>query len=553
MSNARRSLLITLVSLALLAPGAMVAAQPAGPPGDEDSSWSQDGDTLTGEHVSFTLTDTGLIDYAVRGSLVLDDLSYDPALDADNNESDGDTYRADGNGSLEVRDHPTGELDARNEGNLTATLADGWTATLDDDEIALTGPENMTGSIEGEALTLDGSTITADGELRLRLDMPDDEDGNETDDGHGPDARPDDRGPGDADDRGEDARDRDDDEDDDDDRHGPSEHADRRAFRGAFAMDGGEVTGKHVSFTLADGGVQAYSVSNQTWFASIAFDPALDAEEIETEGATLEAEGEDAELKAIDNPTGHLKAEADDGTITLTLADGINATWVQDDDDDEEERERLLLTLPDGTRATLKGDNMTLDGNTIVAQEEVKFLVMPRGMNGEEVDEAIADGRVIAQIMVAKGQGGQPEAIGVENGAVNLTTNASEGQVTLTIEGHGEGRAVLFNLEQGSVGPVEDLVIRFDGERIQPAQGLNDVLTVEEGEGAEYLLIVGANTTQVLVQVPHFSVHTVQIQSASAFAPLVESIPGSMPAFALAIVGGVLFVGATYAIRTRKG
>lgn len=550
MPAAQRTLLITLMSMALLFPGGAVLAQPAGTPAADGSAWTSDGDTYTGDHVSFTLTDAGLADYTVDATPVLEDLSYDPPLDADSNDTSGDTFQADGNGSLEVRDRPTGELDARSDGNLTATLSDGWNATLDDGEIALTGPENMTGTIEGDDLSLDNQTITAEEELRLRLDASAEEDESDDDD-RGPGARPDNRGRGNADDRGEDARDRD---DDDDDRRGPPEHVDRRAFRGAFSVSDGEVDGKHVAFTYANGSISDYSVSNQTWFTSVTFDPALETEELKARGATFEAEGEDAEFKAIDNPTGHLKAEADDGTVTVTLADGINATWVEDDDDDEE-RERLLLTAPDGTRATIKGDNLTLtDGNTtIVSEEEIKFLVMPRGMNGEEVDAALADGRVVAQVMVAKGQGGQPEAIGVENGAVNLTTNASEGQVTLTIEGHGEGRAVLFNLEEGSVGPVEDLVIRFDGERIQPASGLNDVLTAEEGEGAEYILIVGANTTQVLVQVPHFSVHTVQIQSASAFAPLVESIPGSMPAFALAIVGGVLFVGATYAIRTRKG
>lgn len=554
--------MIALVSLALLLPSAAVLAQPGGPPDAADGTWTTDGAAVTGEHVSFTLTDAGLADYTVDGALVLSTLSFDPPLDPESNGTDGDTFRADGNGSLEVRDRPTGELDAETDGNLTITLADGWAAASDDeeDEAILTGPDDRTGTIHGQALSIDGATITSQQELSLQLDAPADadedteDDDDEDRDRSGPGAG---AGPGNAGDRGQDAREQDDEDDDDDDedRRGPPAHAQRRAFRGAFSMSDGIVEGNHVSFTLADGGLQAYSVSNQTWFTSVAFDPALDPDEIKTRGATFEAEGEDAEVKAIDNPTGHLKAEADDGTITLHLADGVNASWLGDDEDDDEERERLLLTASDGTRATVKGDNLTLtDGNrTVVAAEEIKFLVMPRGMNSQEVDDAIADGRVVAQVMVARGQGGTPEAIGIENGAVNLTTNASEGQVTLTIEGHGEGRAVLFNLEHGSVGTIEDLVIRFDGERIQPADGLNDVLTPTEGEDAEYLLIVGANTTQVLVQVPHFSVHTVQIQSAGALAPLVDAVPGSMPAFALAIVGGALFVGATYALRTRKG
>lgn len=361
----------------------------------------------------------------------------------------------------------------------------------------------------------------------------------------------------------------DDNETDDDDRRGRGRGGDRdgrdgrdggdeREIRQSVSRQVGQlrladsgVSGSFIAFQISDSGISDYAYRDQVVFTSIAYDPPLAAEEIKMNGAGFKAEGEDAEFKAVDTPNGHFKAENDDGTITLWLAAGFTANLSQERSN--EDRKAIRIDGPDFT-AYLAGEDegLHIQNGTIVATEEVRFIVHAPGLRGHlspRLDQAVQDGQIVAEVLVPEGDDEEPTA--VENGPVNLNVSRSRGNVTITIEGHGPGRTMLFDLERDALGRIEDLVILFDGKEIEHADDLDDVLNTSADEEAEYIILVGKEKTQVLVGIPHFSVHTITLQSAGPIEVLTPLL-GSPVAFLAAMAVAGAFVAVSWGVRNRR-
>ncbi len=297
------------------------------------------------------------------------------------------------------------------------------------------------------------------------------------------------------------------------------------------------VSGEHVSFDVTAGGIADYSVNGTSLFADVSGSAAAEWEEYAIDGSMHKLEGE-AELKVFDTSTGWFIFE-DDGDVTLELADGLR---INDTAHERDGKVRLVIEGPDDLTAHLYvEEGYSVDNGTIVSEEEVRFsLVDGEGVlfrhqeHREETAEAIADGRIAAQVDVPRG--GPPQD--AEFGDVDVQVEETEDGLVATVESHGDGKTFLFNIEEGIFEDLQSLDVIFDGEPIGLADDLDDVLDVSDGV-AEYLIIYGADGAQVFVQVPHFSVHTIALQSSaseSAEAPSLGAVVVGAGALAAAAV-----------------
>ncbi|MDX1612028.1 MAG: hypothetical protein R3185_06630, partial [Candidatus Thermoplasmatota archaeon] len=509
--------------------------RPSGEDRGSRTTLQRNGTSYQGATIAFAYEEGTLTNYTVSGVVWFDEITFSPTMTPSELEVERDRFEVDGeNGELEARDRADGRLDARSDdGVVVAHLAAGVQASEQGrDRLHLVAPDGTTATLEVEdGYVLREGTLRSE-EISLRAH---------------PGAASQREAPTPGSDQGEEAR---------EDRREAARQAQERAFRGSFQQVNGNITGEHVAFSVDDGEIRTYAAGGVTWFANISWQPTLQVDEIKTEGRELEVEGTQGEFKALDNPTGHFKAESEAGNVTLQLADGITARWAKDGSG-----KRIQLTVEDGPGAFVhasRGLTLAHNNTTIEAPAEVKFSIVPPSAHVREVSEAIQTGAIVAEVVVARNrttnETGAPEVVPIAHGDVNLTAEQSVGQVTLTIEGHGEGRTLLFNVERDAIGPVEEMVVRFDGERIRAADGLQDVLHATEGEPPEFLVILGANATQVLVQIPSFSVHTVEIQSTpqAVVIPGPVDLIGSAVAFTVAVIGGVAFVGVSWAVRARK-
>lgn len=311
-------------------------------------------------------------------------------------------------------------------------------------------------------------------------------------------------------------------------------------------------TGRHVSFGVTPDGIVGYAVDDHHVLAQVAIDGDARWDEFAVHGASIKLEGEDAELKVSDTPTGVFRFESEHDTfIQVTFADGIAARPSDADDHRGHGNHRLVLQ-GDGFQALLFTEvGYRLDNGTLEVPGELRLVVTDApglAAKDDATVEGIADGRIAVEIHVPK----DGEVRGAQHGDVNVTIQNEAGSLVAIVEGHGEGKTVLFNLEPGSYTGLDDLDVLFDGGPIGLADSLQDVMHVSEEEAsgsvAEYLILVGAQETQILVQVPHFSVHTIELSGAS-----VGASGSGLSAVAL-IVGGsaaALFVVATLVGRGR--
>lgn len=280
-------------------------------------------------------------------------------------------------------------------------------------------------------------------------------------------------------------------------------------------------TGAYVSFDVTDAGIADYTVDGRLLLTNVSADGSADFEEFKIEGAALKLEGERTEVKIIDNPRGVMKFETEDGPITVQIADGLSVQQVRDDDDDGDDGDEYHLILRDEggnmTAHLFVEDGFDYDGpnGTLTAAKEIRLVVVSAPGLGERSDDAgkaIARGRIAAEVDVPRA-GLYLEA---EYADVNVSVRPTDRGFVATVDREDpEGRTILFTLSESALADPQGLEVRFDGEPIGLADDVDDVLDPSDGV-AEYLIIVGGQGTQVWVQVPHFSPHTIELRGAAA-------------------------------------
>jgi hypothetical protein len=203
----------------------------------------------------------------------------------------------------------------------------------------------------------------------------------------------------------------------------------------------------------------------------------------------------------------------------------------------------LTYTLPPGTRAEMLGPhavafhgqveallvlmgpgNLTLAGSDVSVKlapfASATLLVLDRGADPpwdpdarEAIARAVASGAVGGEITLVAGGGQSGEAV-IPYNAVQLRALAAEpGRVVVGVDSDlREGKVIVLNLDASVLGGAE-LRVLLDGADLTGADDLADALTHTEGEGAEYYVVQGRAGVQVVVQMPRFSPHTLEVLS----------------------------------------
>jgi hypothetical protein len=100
---------------------------------------------------------------------------------------------------------------------------------------------------------------------------------------------------------------------------------------------------------------------------------------------------------------------------------------------------------------------------------------------------------------------------------VSMNQIASNGglQITISALGNVSGpRLLLFNVSSGSIyfpSSGRTLAVVFDGQQISEAASLQQVLNTNSTGTATYVLIGTSTGVQILVAIPHFSSHVIEI------------------------------------------
>ncbi len=130
-------------------------------------------------------------------------------------------------------------------------------------------------------------------------------------------------------------------------------------------------------------------------------------------------------------------------------------------------------------------------------------------------------------------------------------TNGNGVIVSISGENVTGPRVLLVNLTGASytTDSLKSLMVTYDGNVISQASSLSQVLNSSPSDPARFIVLVTSSSVQLLVSIPHFSSHVIQIISGVAGAGSLLAI--NAPILVGAILVGTMLVGVLYAKRRR--
>lgn len=300
-------------------------------------------------------------------------------------------------------------------------------------------------------------------------------------------------------------------DDDEDDRQGRRHGA--RVDVGAFDAGAREAQGKYVSFRYNESGVFGYTAHGITLFDLTAERPSpASSLDIRADQAVVKLRARTFALAAHDNPTAVVRMDVGEGRAILTLVpqarvalDAVGA--------------RFTIGNLSGT---IRGEDLEISGPNVTARDEILvFLDIARAdvdrPHRADIGKAIVRRHVGAEANFELDDDEVREEV-VSYGNVTMTTvKAGKGNLTIQIEGHGdEGRVLVFNVDGRVLGAAKagDLTILLDNVSVAPAGDLRDALDPDDDGFTPESYVVfdpNAQSFQLILTVPHYSVHTLSV------------------------------------------
>ncbi len=309
---------------------------------------------------------------------------------------------------------------------------------------------------------------------------------------------------------------------------------------GHFNYTSGSADGKFVNFNIDSntGVINNYQVNGTTVFTSVSYENETHGN-VMVKGANLFYYGIGAEMNwsnmnhkfgymwrfvhSHDNPAGvlHIVVYGQD-TITYRLGNGITA----------EKSGNHTITL-DGSVAGI----LVFTGNAHVNGSEISVKLGTGEFNfgnytykggsaifirtgawhmkreiKEKIINAIAEGKVGGELHVGRYTDFTNYTYGFHARVQQEEKNRV--QITVDSENH-EGKVVMIDVNKSSMqyDSQHQIVVKIDGKEIKMSSE-TDVLA--GGSEGKYAVVDNGNTVTILVYVPHFSEHTVDVESQSS-------------------------------------
>ena len=320
---------------------------------------------------------------------------------------------------------------------------------------------------------------------------------------------------------------------------------------GRFNYTNGFANGEFVNFQINDktGEIENYKVNGTMVFQSVTYENETSGS-VWTKGATLFYYGMGEKINfnysmskmnfmwrfihAHDNPAGvfHIVVYGED-TVTYTLATGIQAVQTN----------KHIITL----NGTITGvliftGNAVINGNKISVTMGAKnytfgnyefrggsaIFIKTGGWNlpskiREKIINAIQQGKMGGEIDI---NGKNSDFINYTYGLHANVKSSEKNNVQISVSSeNSEGKVIMINVDKSTLNydSNHEITVKIDGKVIKEES--EDSVMAGGSEG-KYAVVNGENTVTILIYVPHFSSHSVDIQSQEK-TPVIGDLAGN--------------------------
>jgi len=301
--------------------------------------------------------------------------------------------------------------------------------------------------------------------------------------------------------------------------------AGKHAFIGSLSYENGYGVGSFIKFLFNDTEIVDYTVirdENITVFNFVHIDGFHPINDPIVHGAVWRLDGDNASIEIHDNPVAlfKIKTRFYSQRITFYLNDNIHVA-------SSSSNSVHLNGLINGTIILAGRGDIEVSNTSIIVRVEgskgcILFLAEPYINNSvcihnywkyeERIRNSIAKGKIFARILVDNSN--SSDSMLFTNGSINCI--ASKNHIEVTVNSSGEGKIIVVDVSNRvlNLSSDDEIKIVVDGENIS-FEDYDDILN-ETGGIAKYTVINGSNGLIVIVYIPHFSVHTIDISKETA-------------------------------------
>lgn len=331
----------------------------------------------------------------------------------------------------------------------------------------------------------------------------------------------------------------------------------KHGFFGNWSYQHGYGAGDLLKFMFdgQNGSILGYTLireeGNITVFDSIDIESSvLKEDSVSYHGAVWRCEGENVQVEIHDNPTSLLKIKAaEQVNVSLELGEGFTAKGTMVDNIiaiQGEVDSKIIVSkenLSNNVSVSIENNNTV----NISLEKDSSMLFMTSPMQGVGVgvsnelenitQQAIAQNRIGARIAIQKREQIHTHAIqynNVSTSVAEVSKNRIRINVTSALK---QGKTIIADIDTQTinVSKAKNIQVVFDGENISMADDYKDVTNASDDNGtAEYITVMGSNGVQVLVSIPSFSTHTIEIIGTT------EQAGWNIPGFGLVLAISVL-------------
>lgn len=198
-----------------------------------------------------------------------------------------------------------------------------------------------------------------------------------------------------------------------------------------------------------------------------------------------------------------------------------------------------------GAVVTNSSGNLTITTN---GTAHVTF-VAPPGLQDlkrnvqDAIQNAIEHNRLAALVVLGSAGNGNSNLTVSYNGSMQISVqNVSSNSVTVKVNSlRHEGTNFAVFVPNGVISNSSKITLTFDSETITLSSSVNSVLNATSDVNASFYYISVNGGTLVVIHVPHFSSHTIQISTASS-SPGNTGLPGLPGSDGLYVIAGIVVV-----------
>lgn len=166
------------------------------------------------------------------------------------------------------------------------------------------------------------------------------------------------------------------------------------------------------------------------------------------------------------------------------------------------------------------------------------------------IEDAKTNQTIAAEVEI---DNGNVDHKSIDNNIIVKTENSSSNSVNIMVSATNQTgpKVILVNLNSTTidVSSMKYLHVLYDGKVITPAENVDQVLHGTSSDDPHYAILITQNGAQVLISIPHFSTHTITLDSLSKVIPAIPEF-GQIATMILAIaIISILVVSAKTGLR----